>query len=174
MSTYPRVMVTGHRPQHLGPGESEFMKDELHRLARKLVRDHGMTVGISGMALGADMEWAWAVLSSRHANRPGPALWAFIPFPQQADRWSGSQIDEWSYLRSRADRETIVADSYSVRALHARNDAMLLESDLVIAVWNPTIVTGGTASCVDKAMQLGLPVIHVDPVARQTTLRRPR
>lgn len=160
-------MVTGHRPQHLGYDRRGFVRTELERIAARLAHAHGMTVGISGMALGADTDWAWAVLKAQ------AQLWSYIPFPQQPDRWSPSQRSTWDYLRSRASFENVTAQSYSVAALHQRNDDMLGVADLVVAVWDPAMAAGGTASCVKKAVDLGLPIIHVDPVARRTMLRMP-
>lgn len=160
---YPIVMVTGHRPQHMTETQQGFMRAELDRLAQKLVAEHGMTVGISGMAIGADTDWCFAVLAA------GAQLWAYVPFEQQADKWSISQRDEWHYLRRRASHELVLADRYSVGALHARNDRMLADSHLVIACWDPTKLNGGTASCVQKARRLGKPIIHVNLATFATT-----
>lgn len=162
---YPKVMVTGHRPQHLSDPQRAFARGELDRIAQRLVAENGMTVGISGMAIGADMDWCYAVLAA------GVQLWGFIPFPQQPDKWTLYQRQEWDYLRGRCTRTWVGADRYSVGALHARNDAMLAEADLVVAVWDPTKVTGGTASCVQKARQLGKPIIHINVAAFATYAR---
>ncbi|GAB6857885.1 SLOG family protein [Microbacterium xylanilyticum] len=154
--SFPRVMVTGHRPKLMSAHQQRHSRTELERVAQKLTAVYGMEVGISGMALGADTDWAHAVLNA------GVPLWSFVPFPQQAELWSDAQRSEWNELRSRAAREVVVADAYSVRALHARNDAMLNDADLVVAVWDPRVTTGGTASCVRKARDRGMPIIHVD------------
>lgn len=166
--SFEKVMVTGHRPQHMSHEQHAFAKRELDRLAMKLTMEQGMRIAISGMALGADTDWAFSALSMR------AHLWAFIPFPQQADRWPASQLDTWNYLRGRASHEVVIAESYSVGALHARNDAMLDAADAVIAVWSPSKTTGGTASCVRKAEARGVPLIVVDLDARTTTVRMPR
>jgi hypothetical protein len=81
MSTpiWPTVMVAGHRPQHLHPNVRPWIRAELDRLAVKLRIEHGTTVGISGMAAGADLWWADAVV------RAGLHLHAHVPFPQQPD-----------------------------------------------------------------------------------------
>lgn len=163
---FGRVMVTGHRPQFLSPESQAWAERELERVAVKLRDDHGMQVGISGMALGADTWWGFATLYAWQE------LWAFIPFPQQIDRWAPGDIARWWELRDRAAHEVLIANEYSVGALHARNDAMLENSDLVVAVWDPSKTTGGTASAVQKAQQRGLPILHLDPVAQTTTMRR--
>lgn len=75
MTTWPIVMVTGHRPQHLSPGVRPWVRAELERLALKLRDEHGTATGISGMAVGADLWWADAVVKA------GLRLWAHVPFP---------------------------------------------------------------------------------------------
>jgi uncharacterized phage-like protein YoqJ len=162
--SFTRVMVTGHRPQHLSEGAQVWAAGELERLAFKLA-DDGMEVGISGLALGADTWWASAVLAA------GVPLWSFVPFPQQADKWSRTDQATWQYLQGRSARVWEIAPRYSVQALHARNDRMLDAADLVIAVWDPFHQTGGTASCVQKALGRGLPIVHVD-VSRQVTVMK--
>lgn len=163
---YPRVMVTGHRPQKLPTDSHDWVRLELERVATKLRDTAGMEVGISGMALGADTWWGFATLFA------WCDLWAFIPFPQQPDPWPAQQRAEWQELRDRATHEVVIAGEYSVGALHARNDAMLANSDLVVAVLDPSIEGGGTASCVRKAQAQGKPILHVDPVYRVTTWRQ--
>lgn len=163
---YERVMVTGHRPQHLTKRESSFARSELNRLAEKLVDDHGMVAGISGMALGADTWWAHAVLDTADAE-----LWAYIPFEHQPDRWREEEQKTWRSLRSLASREVVLGVEYDVKLLHARNDAMIRDSDLAIAVWKPSKETGGTASAVRKLKSLKRSVVIVD-LDRFRTYRR--
>ncbi len=165
--TWPKVMVTGHRPQHLNTAQQHFADDELSRIALKLRAENATQVAISGMALGADQWWASAALAARLE------LWAFIPFPQQAEKWSIVDQRTWEYLRGRAAKEMVIAGSYSVQALHARNDTMLNFADLVVAAWDPRITSGGTASCVRKAMSRGAPILHVNLETMTTTMRRP-
>jgi hypothetical protein len=58
-----------------------------------------------------------------------------------------------------------------VKTLHARNDGMIREADAAIAVYDQRKTEGGTASAVRKLARLGLPIIHVNPENRMTTLR---
>lgn len=163
--TWPKVMVTGHRPQHLDEPQTRFAWAELERLSLKLAED-GTQIAISGMAVGADQWWATCALAA------GLELHAFVPFPQQPDRWSLEQQITYRYLVGRASKTMVIADQYSVAALHQRNDTMLNFADAVIAVWDPRIRTGGTASCVAKAKRRGLPLVHVNLETLTTTLRR--
>jgi hypothetical protein len=137
MTTWPTVMVTGHRPQHLSPSVHDWVRFELHRLAVKLRAEHGMTTGISGMAIGADLWWADALISN------GIPLWAHVPFPQQSDRWRVEDRDDWARLCRVAHKLTTYGGYYDVKTLHARNDGMIRVSAAAIAVLCQTRPTAG-------------------------------
>lgn len=166
MTTWPTVMVTGHRPQHLSPDVRPWVRAELNRLAVKLRDEHGMAVGISGMAIGSDLWWADALVAN------GIPLWAHVPFPQQPDRWRADDVAEWNRLLRVAKKLTTYGGYYDVKFLHDRNDGMIRVSAACVAVLLPGKADGGTASAVRKATAHGMPIIHVNPEARTTTLRR--
>ncbi|HEY6115300.1 MAG TPA: DUF1273 domain-containing protein [Candidatus Dormibacteraeota bacterium] len=132
----------------------------------KLRDEHSTQVGVSGMALGADTWWAEAV------NEAGLKLWAHIPFPQQADRWRQDDVHAWNNYLRRAWKLTTYGGYYDVRFLHARNAGMVDVADAAIAVWCPSKTTGGTAGAVRLLATKGIPVVHVNPEAWTTTLRR--
>lgn len=162
-----RVAVTGHRPQHMVPRQRDFARAELDRLAVKLRDEHGTTTAISGMALGADTWWAQSAL------RAGLDLWAYVPFSVQPVKWSREEQDVWRDLMTRANRRVILAQEYDVRLLHTRNDLMLRDADVIVAVHDPDKSTGGTASAVRKAAELGKTIISVNVAQGRTTIRRP-
>lgn len=170
MTCWPTVMVTGHRPQHLNPDVHDWVRSELARLAVKLRDEHGMTVGVSGMAIGADLWWADSVVEA------GMRLHAHVPFPQQSAKWRPEDRAEWERLCRVAWKLKTYGGRYDVGFLHARNDGMLAETvageGVVVAVHLPAKTGGGTASAVRKAIEHGMPIIHVNPETRTTTLRR--
>ena len=168
MTIWPTVMVTGHRPQHLHPSARPWVRAELDRLALKLRDVYGTTVGVSGMALGADLWWADTVV------RAGLRLAAHVPFPQQHDKWGEDDKAEWLRLCRAADTVKTYGGYYDVKTLHARNDGMIKVSAAAIACWDPRKKSGGTSSAVRKLTGLGLPIIHVNPETRTTTLRKPK
>jgi len=157
-------MVTGHRPQKLSPTQNEWVAGELERVAVKLRDQNGMQYGISGLALGADTAWGFATVFA------WCELWAFLPFPQQADRWNDEQKQAWRELRGRAAHEVIIAEEYSKAALFNRNTAMLNNADLVVAAYDPGQRASGTGSAVAEAGHMGLPILHVNPVTMRTTM----
>ncbi|MFI2663245.1 hypothetical protein [Micromonospora carbonacea] len=177
---WPSVMVTGHRPKDIPRDAHGWVRDKLGRGVAWLRDERGMTTGITGMALGADMWWADKL------HRGGVPFVAHIPFPQQPDRWRRyapeAAVAEWERLRALADRdrEVVYGDlaglaeharkRVAVRLLHKRNDGMLSASNAVVAVWCPSKLDGGTHSALTKAHRAGLPVIHINPEARTVTL----
>ncbi|GAA0494937.1 hypothetical protein Ade02nite_19460 [Paractinoplanes deccanensis] len=159
-------MVTGHRIQHLTPDMRPWVRAELARLAVKLRDEHGMTAGICGMAIGADLWWADAVV------RAGLRLEAHVPFPQQPNKWRDEDRAEWSRLLGLAAQTVTYGDGYDVRLLHRRNEGMIRACSAAVAVFDTRKSAGGTASAVRKLIRAGVPVVHVDPVGQRTTLRR--
>jgi hypothetical protein len=153
--TWTRVMVTGHRPQHLHPTVRPWVQVELERLAVKL-RD-----GVSGMALGCDLWWADAVV------RAGLRLAAHVPFPQQPAKWRPEDQAEWWRLLGHAVQTVTYGSSYDVRLLHARNRGMVDGSDQVVAVWVYG-KKGGTHAALEYAVQRGRRPIWVDPESQRT------
>jgi hypothetical protein len=123
------------------------------------------------MAIGFDLGWAHAALDM------GLDLWAYVPFPQQAEKWSPVLQAEWRLLLARATRVHYTLDervhlSYqrAVQLLHQRNDEMLRDSAAVYAGWIGGKRDGGTASALRKAVRLGRPVVWSDPERRRTCM----
>jgi len=165
---WTRVAVTGHRPQFLSLDQQTWARAELDRLAVKVRDQHGTKVAISGAALGADTWWA------RSAVRAGLDLWAYVPFLAQPSQWPDEDRRVWGQLISAATRTLVLAAAYNVALLHSRNDFMLRDADMVIAVWDPTKTTGGTASAVVKARAAGKTLVIVDVTTKTTRIERPR
>ena len=163
---WTRVAVTGHRPQFLTPNQQTWAQGELDRLAVKLRDRHGTKVAITGAALGSDTWWA------RSAVRADLDVWAYIPFLDQAAKWADEDKVTWRALLGVATRTLILGAGYNVGLLHSRNDFMLRDADLVIAVWDPTKTTGGTASAVSKARAAGKTLVVVDVTSRTTRIER--
>ncbi len=168
---WPIVAVTGHRPKDLTVAQQQWCQDKLTKAAVWLRDERGCTVGISGLALGVDQWFAQAVLDA------GLDLWAYVPFPQQADPWTPAQRREWERLLGLATRRAPYAGDLgdlagdgrkreAVRLLHKRNDMMLADCAAVCAVLDVTRTKGGTLSAVRKAVRRGLPGVHLDPVTQ--------
>lgn len=165
---WTRVAVTGHRPQSFTASQQAFARGELDRLAAKLRDERGTTVAISGMALGADQWWAQSALDAELD------LWAYVPFEAQPGAWGSADRAAWARYRAAATRELVLGDAYDVRLFHARNEYMIRDADVVIAVYDPAKTSGGTASAVKKSRAAGKTLVLVDAIAGRTTLERPQ
>jgi uncharacterized phage-like protein YoqJ len=154
------VAGTGHRPQYLSGQEAAWARAQLPGVLRRLRGQHNTQIIVSGMALGWDMWLAQAALDE------GLELHAHIPFPQQPDPWTEPAQRLHADLVSRAANVVTYGTAYSVQLLHARNDGMLAAADAVLALWDESKTKGGTHSTIMKAIELGLPIIHLDPVGQ--------
>lgn len=168
MTTFTTAMITGHRPSGLTVAEAAWSQIAIATTIHNLQQNYGTEEAISGMALGADTWWAVSALSA------GMKLHAYVPFKAQADTWEDPDKALWQELLKAATTKTLVGgDTYDVKMLHARNDAMLkatLETDgLVVALLKSDSVRGGTYSAVKKARSKGQKLLVIDPIERSYT-----
>ncbi|MDN3238767.1 hypothetical protein [Glycomyces tritici] len=120
--------------------------------------------GVSCLAEGADALFAQAVLDA------GGLLEAILPARDYQDTQAGPvHRPVLDALAARAASVTYVAETSSVQAYAAANDAMLASIDLLLAVWDgvPSAKPGGTADAVAAARDLGLPTRIIWPEGAQ-------
>lgn len=165
---HPNVGITGHRD--LSGGSQRWAQQQLTRVLGKLRDQHDTRMLRCGMAIGADL------IAAEVAAHLGIGLWAYVPYPQQADGWPRHWAARRQMALDRADGVTVVGEANSraqrVRLLHARNRAIVDDADLLVAVWDRR-GTGGTAATVRRAHASALPIVVVDPAARTVTARPP-
>lgn len=158
-----RVGVTGHRPQSLAPRERDWMEQALPDLMQSLRDNHGMEVAISGLALGADTVWAQAALNQ------GLRLWGYLPSPDQATRWRSADQALHAELATHASRVLIQGQTYDARWLRARNEMIVRDSSVVVAVHKEGKTSGGTAAVIRKALACNVRLIRVNVTRREVT-----
>lgn len=157
---------TGHRPSKLPWGTDEEHPDcaalkERIREALEELYQKGYRHFISGMARGADLYFAEAVLALRE-RCPGVTLEAAVPCRSQADSWSGAERARYRDILDRCDVETVVQQSYTRDCMLRRNRYMVERSGAVLAVYDG--MGGGTMYTLSYAMDRGLETV-VLPVA---------
>lgn len=151
------VAFTGHRPDKLGgyklpnPTYIKVCQAIDHHL-KEIQPDKVIT----GMALGID-QWSAMV-----AHKLGIAYLAAIPFEGQECRWPPQSQITYRLLRKLASEEVIVSEgSYTIAKMQVRNEWMVDNCDLLIAVWDGS--KGGTGNCVQYANSVNRKILRIDP-----------
>ena len=141
------IALTGHRPNKLlyewdGKGP---ISDAIFMILCQIIEERKPTKGISGMALGADMLWAEALI-----EKEVPFI-AAIPCKGQEKMWP--KKSQWRYneiLSSPLCTKFIVSDGgYSPYKMQKRNEWMVDNCDLLIGVHDGS--NGGTYNCIQYA-----------------------
>jgi len=151
------MAATGHRPSKLnneykGTGPlSQAIKEEL----RKVLREHKPSKVITGMALGVDMLWAEVALEE------GIPVAAYIPCAGQDSVWPEFSRKRYKNILDQCLESKTFAIKYSSAGMQKRNQAMVDDSAILVAVWDGT--TGGTANCVNYAQKVGRETIRINP-----------
>jgi Uncharacterized protein conserved in bacteria len=137
------VSGTGHRPQKLG-GFSKGAFNKLHTIATEWLLENKPEKVISGMALGWDMALAQASID---LDIP---LIAAVPFKGQEGKWNLEDRLKYFELLLYAERIVYVCEpGYSPWKMQVRNEWMVKNSDIVLAMWDGT--EGGTNNCIRYA-----------------------
>ena len=158
---------TGHRPGKLPWGVREDdprCTDLKARLAAALEAEYdaGTRHFICGMARGADLYFAEAVLALRE-RRSGVTLEAARPCESQASRWPQEEQRRYQSILERCDYETLVQHQYDRWCMMRRNRYMVDRSARLLAVYDG-VPKGGTAQTLAYALRKGLAVTILDPV----------
>lgn len=156
---------TGHRPQKLPWG---FNEDDEHciEMKRKIKQaiinsiKNGYINFITGMALGFDMICAEIVLELKKSY-PHIKLIAALPCKDQYKVWKTEQIERYKEILSHCDCVRCLYNKYIDNCMLERNDFMLNNSSLVIALYDGK--GGGTGYTVRNAKQKGLEIIIIEP-----------
>ena len=150
---------TGHRPDKLPWGTDEtaenclMLKREIEQaLARAY--DEGFRHFICGMARGADLYFAEAVLALR-GRYPDITVEAARPCETQADAWPEEERRRYGDILDRCNFETLVQHTYDRGCMMRRNRYMVDRSSRIIAVYDG-VPKGGTAQTLAYAVRRGL------------------
>lgn len=150
--------MTGHRPNKLwGYDTSKPQYDRLRAAINRAIDELGATTLISGMALGLDQ-----VAAEVAASRDDVKLIAAVPFKGQESNWPASSQRAYRNLIAKADEVVVVSPgAYSPSKMQIRNQWMVDNADVVLALWDGT--PGGTGNCVSYAQRQNKPIMRLDP-----------
>lgn len=156
------ICVTGHRPNKLYGYDLKNPKwIELKNNLKSILIENQCNEAISGMALGVDTVFAIAVLELKNEGH-NIKLHCAIPCKNHSCKWIRESVDLYNYILSKADKVCIVTDEeYKPWLMQKRNEYMVNNSDIIIAVWDGT--NGGTANCVRYAEKQNKKIIRITP-----------
>ena len=155
---------TGHRPDKLPWGTDErdprclALKRSILREIESLHR-RGYTHFISGMARGADLYFAEAVLELKELY-PDITLEGAVPCLSQPSRWPEEEQARWRRVLDACDVETVVQQNYDRFCMQRRDRYMVDRSSAILAVFDGT--PGGTMYTLNYAMKEQLDILLLD------------
>jgi uncharacterized phage-like protein YoqJ len=123
----------------------------------------GYTHFIVGGAIGVDTWSAESVLFYRDEMGFNITIDLYRPFEGQERMWNSDTKKRYFDIAERCDNVVTVCDGgYAPWKMQKRNEAMVDDADLVIAVWDGT--SGGTENCVKYAEKQGKEIIRINPL----------
>ena len=153
------VCFTGHRPQSFEwdyeDKTCQAHQNYIQKLYAKVgeLIQTGYTHFISGGALGADSDFAEAVLLYKESN-PNLILEIAIPCETQSKGWSQQNQARYNAILQKADILHVLSPTYTPWCMHARNRYMVDKASAVLAVFNGK-ESGGTFETLKYAQKKG-------------------
>ena len=155
---------TGHRPKALPWGSNEhcmecvILKHELFDLIEETMQS-GYKRFIVGMAQGNDTYIA-EILILLKSSHPYIIIEAAIPCMNQVEKWTKSARERYDDILALFDKQTVISKEYAPKCMQERNQYMVDQASLLIAVWNGK--PSGTGNTVKYARNKGVDVMVLD------------
>lgn len=151
------VSFTGHRPDKLGGYHLPWpYKREVCGLIYNKLEELRPSCALIGMAQGVDQ-----IAAAICYDLAIPYI-ACVPFIGQERLWPKDAQDRYKTILDCAAKVVVVCgpEIDPVEALQIRNEYMVDNSDLLLAVWNGD-PRGGTYNCIRYAKLMSKPWIHL-------------
>lgn len=174
------MCFTGRRPKDLfGYNKEDYI--QMMEVIKNALREHisnGYTTFISGGAQGFDQLAFWAVNRLKEEGHDIKNI-VYVPFKGQERIWRHEGLfsqKEYNLMLKKADEVVIVTEGnvtskYDIiKAMHARNHAMVAKSDAVFGLfpdmsWKESTTKGGTAECLKYAASKDKPIFQLSNVS---------
>ena len=156
--------VTGHRPKGF-PFNRERTNNPYDKYLHILMEavedlvDNGCVHFISGMAYGADLDFADMVLDYKAADKD-IVLEAAFPYPVDLAKLFLDIDNEKTLILRDCDYINFVSSHYYRGCMQARNRYMVDKSDIVLAIWNEKY-DGGTWDTIKYARSKGKMIRYI-------------
>jgi len=153
---------SGHRPNKLlhlgGYNLKDIRYDPLRDLIKKYLIDLNVTKILSGMALGIDQ------LVAEIAIEMNIPYIAAIPFVGQETAWPKQSQEYYQELLNQASEIVVVCKGvYAAYKMQIRNQYLVDNSDVLIAIFNTSETSGGTYNCIQYAEKQNKQIIKINP-----------
>ena len=145
------VSFTGHR-------EYDNSADGSIEESVRMLYKEGFRIFLCGMARGFDLA-AGECVARLHDEFPEIKLKCIIPFRGQERSFSKNDRERFMRLTESADETIILADKYTARAYHHRNDFLVDNASAVVAFYNGE--KGGTHYTLHRAVKRGLRIHNI-------------
>jgi uncharacterized phage-like protein YoqJ len=151
--------ITGHRPKSLNLPYDIY--DPAYNLLGTAIINRIEEIKpdsiITGMALGVDQ------LVAVVATELKIPFVAAVPFQGQENIWPAQSQHFYKELLTKAEKVVIVSEGgYSAEKLYLRNEYIVDNSDVLLAVWNGQL-SGGTYAAMQYAVQQNKRIVVVNP-----------
>lgn len=152
------LAVGGHRPPKIGGYDRNnplrrAISAELNNVFETLNPTHA----ISGMALGADTDFAHIALDR------GIPLIAAVPFKGQESKWIEEAQVEYRQILERASKvHYLKHPGYALWKMHNRDRWLVDHCDHLVAVWDGS--PSGTGYTVTYAKKRNKPIMIINPL----------
>lgn len=154
------IAGTGHRPKFCPCGYKDDHPWLLDIKEKIRLEIQPASKIITGMAIGMDTWLAQVALEE------GKDVIAYVPFPGQGEAWPKKSKDEYNRILSLCAEVKIICPSYTPDAFFIRDEAMVNDCDLLLALWSG-IESGGTYHTVQYALSKNVSVKNIWPIEGQ-------
>lgn len=155
---------TGHRPNKLkgyNVADNKELLWKIHFVCVDLIENKNVTTFINGLALGVDM-WSAKIVIKLKEKYPHIKLISAIPCRNHSCKWNSKDKELWQEICDKSDDVVLVTDDdYKPYLMQVRNEWMVNNSDIVVAVWDGT--KGGTGNCVNFSEKQSKEIIRITP-----------
>lgn len=176
-----RIAFTGHRPDKLGGYDFYSVNNSKIMISLSKVVKSLLETGynnfkfISGGAIGIDHMSVFIVdkLRNNQFKNKDIEIEIAVPFRNQSSNWfNQDDIDRYNAQLKIADKVTYIdtlndykvndceENIYHIGKLQRRNEYMVDNCDILIAVWNGS--KSGTKNCIDYAKKTGKQIIYIN------------
>ena len=146
---------SGHRQiYHI---HNESLPKKLNEVVDMLI-EAGFTHFLSGGAIGFDLLAAECVLEKRKTN-PSIRLSMVLPCRDQASRWPAATRRKYEAILAAADEVNYITEKYDSFCMHARNRALVDNSDVLICYLVRT--SSGTGYTRNYAEEKGRRIVNL-------------